>query len=425
MNLSRLSISTQWERAALTEFSGAATLMIRVVAPEASRDPGTRPPLDIAFVIDRSGSMSGRPIELAKQAVSHATGLLEDPDRATLVVYDDQVDVIHRLSGMSSRGRNELRLAQAHVVSGGSTDLCAGWLMGCRELARDQRTSGAERVSRTILLTDGLANQGETSPRIIFEHAAELRHRRISTTTLGMGDHFDESLLAGMAEAGGGNFAYIESASQLSRTFERELGRLVTTTATQLNLRLQFPDGVHGKLLNPFPVERHGRRFDVAIDDLSSNDEVVLIFEVTGRGLILGDRMPFELSLRWTDPTCDERQTVNLPVQPLEVVDRRVYEAMPSDDETAAQAALVRAAAAQREAMELDRAGRRQESRALHAAAFDLLAAAPLQDENAHLREEARAYAAYDAGLSFSEHSRKQATHNAVQRTRRGSEPQR
>ena len=69
--------------------------------------------------------------------------------------------------------------------------------------------------------------------------------------------------------------------------------------------------------------------------------------------------------------------------------------------------------------MELDRAGRFAESRALHADARDLLFAAPLPAEHAHLRDEARSYAAYDANASFTEHDRKQATHNAVNRTRR------
>lgn len=423
MTQQSLRISALWDRAALVERDGSATLMIQIVAPASSGEE--RPALDIAFIIDRSGSMGGQPLQLARQAVSHAVGMLDWKDRAALTVYDDKVEQLFGLAEMSAHGRNELRQALARVDARGSTDLCAGWLMGCRELTRDERPASKERIRRAILLTDGLANQGETDPEVIYRHASELRRREIGTSTLGMGLDFDESLLAGMAEAGGGNFVYIEAASQLPRTFERELGQLARTTATHVNLRLLLPDGLHGELLNPFPVERQGRRFDVTIDDLSSSDEVVLIFAITGRALAKGMRLPFELSIRWTDPVARGRQTEVIAIDTLEVVEPDRYDRMPVDEGVMVQSALVRAAAAQREAMELDRAGRRSDSRAMHAVAFDLLMAAPLPADDRHLRDEAQAYAAFDANVAFSEHSRKQATHNAVRRTRRGGTSER
>ncbi len=420
MTRTNLTIETTWERPALTAETGSATLMIRVVAPAAtSRDKASRPPIDLAFVIDRSGSMSGRPLELAKQAVSHAAGMLDHRDRASLVVFDDHVDLLHRLAEVSPRQRNELRLALAHVDARGSTDLCGGWLTGCRELARHVAQGGPERVRRAILLTDGLANHGETSVSAICRHASELRQRGITTTTLGMGHGFDEGLLSGMAEAGGGNFAYVESAAQLGRTFERELDRLTAITATRINLRLRLPDGLHGQLLNPFPFERAGHRFDVALDDLSANDEVVLVFAITGRELLRDARLPLELSVRWTDPIGHGRQTDEVAVTPLMVVEDRIYAEMPRSAEVAAQAALLKASADQRRAMELDRSGQFAESRQLLHQAVELLMDAPETDEVIRLRAETSAYAAHDAAAPLTEHTRKQAVHDALSRSRR------
>jgi Ca-activated chloride channel family protein len=379
-----------------------------------------RPPIDLAFVIDRSGSMAGRPIELAKQAVSHAAGMLDRRDRAALVVYDDHIDVVHPLSPVDSHNRNELRLGLAQVDARGSTNLCDGWLTGCRELARHGTpTARGERIRRAILLTDGLANVGEQSPDVIFRHATELRQRGISTTTLGMGEQFEESLLLGMAEAGGGNFVYLNSAAQLVRTFERELGRLTATAATRLNLRLRLPEGLHGELISRFPVERSGHRFDIAIDDLVVGDEVVLIFDVTSRDRRAGDRLPVECSLRWTDPISGERRTDDSPIESLDVIEDRIYAAMPRIQDVSAQAAIQHAALDQRRAMELDRAGRYAESRALHTQAFDVLSAAPLPAAAQHLRDEARTYASYDSNVAFSEHDRKQAASDSFNRTRR------
>jgi Ca-activated chloride channel family protein len=416
-----LQISSEWERPALPAGDGAATLMIRIVAPVLpERASASRPPVDLAFVIDRSGSMAGRPIELAKQAVSHAAGMLDRRDRAALVVYDDHIDVIHPLMPVDTRNRNELRLGLAQVDARGSTNLCDGWLTGCRELARHEtKAAASDRIRRSILLTDGLANVGERSPDAIFRHATELRQRGISTTTLGMGEHFEESLLLGMAEAGGGNFVYLDSTSQLAHTFERELGRLTTTTATKVNLRLRLPEGLHGELISRFPVERTDHRFDVAIDDLVSGDEVVVIFDVISRDLRAGDRLPIECSLRWTDPFTGDRRTDDTAVTPLEVIDQRIYATMPGMEDVSAQAAIQHASLDQRRAMELDRAGRYAESRALHTQAFDVLSAAPLQAADLHLRDEAQTYASYDGSAAFSENDRKRAASDSFNRTRR------
>jgi Ca-activated chloride channel family protein len=234
-----------------------------------------------------------------------------------------------------------------------------------------------------------------------------------------MGHNFDEGLLSAMAESGGGNFAYIESAAQLARTFERELDRLTAIAATRINLRLHLPEGLHGELLSPFPVERTGHRFDVAVDDLSASDEVVLIFEVSGRELLRDTRFPLELSVRWTDPNGHHRRTEEVPVTPLTVVDDRKYAELPRSDEVATQSALLKASVGQRRAMELDRSGRFAESRQLLNEAFDLLMEAPATDEVLHLRDEARTYADFDPAAPLTEHTRKQAVHNSLFRTRR------
>src|SRR6476646_2586332 len=123
--MTALHISSEWERPALPTGDGAATLMIRIVAPVMpERAPASRPSVDLAFVIDRSGSMAGRPIELAKQAVSQAAGMLDRRDRAARVVYDDHIDVIHPVVPVEAHTRNELRLGWAQVDARGSTNLC-------------------------------------------------------------------------------------------------------------------------------------------------------------------------------------------------------------------------------------------------------------------------------------------------------------
>lgn len=419
MTRSTLHLEAQWERPALTLRERSATLMIRIIAPSIAASAATRPRVDLAFVLDRSGSMAGQPIELAKRAVSQAVGMLDQHDRAAVVVFDDRVELLHGLSEMNHKQRSELRSALARVDAGASTDLCAGWLSGCRELARHERAAEPGHVRRAILLTDGNANHGETSASVICQHATELRRRGICTTALGMGYNFDEGLLSAMTEAGGGNFAYIESPTQLARTFERELDRLTAVTATHLNVRLRLPEGLFGELLSPFPVERKGRQFDVAVDDLSADDEIALVFEIRGCNLRTGTSLPVQVSARWTDALRNDVRTNEAEISPIAVVEESVFEATPSSDEVAVQAAKLGAMRDQRQAMELDRAGRYAESRRILRKAADDLLAAPDAEEMLTLRSEAEAYAAHDAAAPLSEHTRKQAVHNSLYRTRR------
>jgi Ca-activated chloride channel family protein len=197
-----LGISARWDRELVAATGGEAALLIRVVAPPAIKEANGngRAPIDVAFVLDRSGSMAGDKLALVKEAVQLAVRQLTEADRAALVIYDNQVQTLTHLTSMTERGRAAVQLALRHVESGGSTNLGEGWLTGCRELS-DQMSNGPVRLRRSLLLTDGLANVGMTDPAELTHHAQELRRRGVGTTTLGVGLDFDEDLLSGMAEA--------------------------------------------------------------------------------------------------------------------------------------------------------------------------------------------------------------------------------
>ena len=134
-----------------------------------------------------------------------------------------------------ARGGGGRRPRHPRVEPRGSTDLCGGWLRGCEQVALAQ-TPGA--VTRVLLLTDGLANAGITDPAEIVGHAGELRRRGIATTTIGVGDDFDEHLLGAMADAGGGHFYYVEHDEQIPRRIETEVGEALEVTLREARLRV-------------------------------------------------------------------------------------------------------------------------------------------------------------------------------------------
>jgi hypothetical protein len=129
-------------------------------------------------------------------------------------------------------------------------------------------------VNRVLLLTDGQANQGMTHPAELAHHAAELRLRGVSTTTFGVGDDFQEELLQGMAQAGGGHFRDIADAASIADHLSSEIGESLEVVAREVELRLTLPDGVRVESLGAFPAVAADGGTVVALGDLVSGQEV-------------------------------------------------------------------------------------------------------------------------------------------------------
>jgi Ca-activated chloride channel family protein len=190
-----------------------------------------RRPLDICLVLDRSGSMGGEKLAAARSAAAQLVRRLAPSDVASVVAFDQEVSVIAE----PATGGQQADLAQRieRIASGGSTNLSGGWLRGREFVARGLGTPGVHRI---MLLTDGQANVGIQDPDTLVGMCTQARAQGISTTTIGFGADYDEHLLRAMAEAGGGNTFYIESADQASAIFNDELEGLFGLSAQNLTV---------------------------------------------------------------------------------------------------------------------------------------------------------------------------------------------
>ncbi len=252
-------------------------LVVRLVAPDAPHR-SDRLPVNVSLVLDRSGSMGGQKIRLAKQAVQRAIETLDGRDRFSVVFYDDRIEVVVPTSPASSVARSAAREALRAVDARGSTNLFEGWIRGCEQVALHV---GPATVSRTLLLTDGLANVGVTDRFELETHAAELRRRGVATSTFGVGHDFDEALLETMAAAGGGNFYYIEEANQIADFMTSELGEALEVVARDVRIGVDLPHGAQLELLGPEPVERRGEgSWSVAVGDLVARQEREVVLRV-------------------------------------------------------------------------------------------------------------------------------------------------
>jgi Ca-activated chloride channel family protein len=265
-----LSLTADCERRLVaSEVASQRVVEWNITAPRPER-ASARAPLNIALVLDRSGSMQGDKLHYVKRAASYVLDLLDGRDRVALVAYDDEIQVLSPSTPVSADARASMKQRIDALAPGGWTNLSDGWLEGCREVAN---WLSPERVSRALLLTDGLANRGVTDVEGLTHHARELRRRGIATSTFGVGLDFNEHLLEAMAAQGGGSFCYIERPEQIPDMFKRELGDLLTVAAREVFLNIAIPRGVALEVLGELPHERRDDRLRVFLGDVYGGEQ--------------------------------------------------------------------------------------------------------------------------------------------------------
>jgi Ca-activated chloride channel family protein len=332
-------------------------LLVELVAPTVPRDPNRkRPPVNLAFVVDRSGSMAGRnKLSLAKQAVEEALARLDENDRFSVVVYDERVEIPSPSAPASGAARAEASRALVGVDPRGSTDLGNGWLTGCGQVADALLADG---INRCLLLTDGLANVGMTDPGELAHHAGELRARGVATTTFGVGEDFDESLLQAMADAGGGHFYFIGSVPEIRDHITGEVGEALEVVARDVILEVTAPETVQVEPMTPFRVERRASRTLIHLGDLVSGQVLRLVLRLTFPYGEAGREIGALVGVRDRDGAFSAAEPELAPVAMAWAwADHAANDAQPRDGEVDRAVAEIFAARARQEAVRLNRAG--------------------------------------------------------------------
>jgi Ca-activated chloride channel family protein len=230
-------------------------LLVRITPQRGQETPG-RPALNLGLVLDHSGSMAGaKKMDYARQAAVYAVQQLLAEDRVSITIFDDTVKVIAPAAPAVDKQR--LISLINRVEPAGSTALHAGWQAGANQV-REQRLAGG--LNRVLLLTDGLANVGETNADNIATDVKRLAVEGIGTTTMGVGADYNEDLLEAMARSGDGNYYYIESPRQLADFFQTELHGLMATVGRGVLLGVEPQSGVEVlAVLNDLDRDPSGR----------------------------------------------------------------------------------------------------------------------------------------------------------------------
>ena len=350
-------------------------LLVRVHTPElpAVRDgqETSRPPLNLALVLDRSGSMGGQKMEYARQAAAFAVDQLRGEDRVSVVAFDDRVETVVASTPASDKARLKAGIAGINVR--GSTALHAGWVEGGLQVSAHLETG---HLNRVILFTDGQANVGETRPDAIANDVHGLATRGVSTSTLGIGADYNEDLLEAMARSGDGNYYFIESPNQLPSLFAAELRGLLATLGRTVSLGLEPGPGVAIlEVYNELERNKYGRLQLPNLLAGAAPVEVVVRLRVPA-GFDTA-RSVCKVRLAWDDPKGGERQKLREKLR-LPMLSPAEVDALPEDPDAATAVALLRAALEKRRAVEALGRGDRNAYRASSLSARALAAAAPL-----------------------------------------------
>ena len=259
--------------ALLANQDNAFDVLVRVKSPAAPKSGRERPPLNLAVVIDRSGSMSGRPLVEAKRCAAMIVDGLSAKDLASVVVYDGEVDVL--VASRPVNDAHEFKTALRTVESRGNTALHAGWLAGAEQAARHQNRHA---LSRVLLLSDGCANSGLCDTPAIARHCAEMADAGVGTSTYGLGEHFNEDLMTAMARAGQGNAYYGRTAEDLMDPFRQEFDLMSALCARGLRLAIAPATSVRVEIVNGYRTDAAGH---TVLPDLAYGGEAWALLRLT------------------------------------------------------------------------------------------------------------------------------------------------
>jgi Ca-activated chloride channel family protein len=248
-------------------------VLLRVQGPAAPESRRDRLPLNLAIVIDRSGSMAGRAIAEAKRCAGMIVDRLSAKDRASLVVYDHVVNVL--VPSQPAEDKKLFHAALQEFDSGGTTDLHAGWLAGAEQASHQMN---GKVLSRVLLLSDGNANQGLCDVTAIAGHCAEMADAGVGTSTYGLGQSFNEDLMTAMARSGQGNAYYGRTADDLMDPFQQEFDLLDALCARRLRLALDPAAGVRVEVANGYKTDAEGRSM---LPDLAYGGEAWALLRLT------------------------------------------------------------------------------------------------------------------------------------------------
>lgn len=324
-------------------------------------DSKKRVPINLAIVIDKSGSMSGQRIEKAREAAILAVNMLNENDTLSIVAYDSKARVIVPATKVDNKLRI-IGLINENIYAEGGTALFAGLSKGIKQV-ENQLTK--DKVNRIILLSDGQANIGPSSVDELSQLAIIAAKKNIAITTLGIGSDYNELLMSSIASYSDGNHVFVNNSADLENVFVHEFNDLMSAIAQDVVITIQLKNGVKPvRLLGRDGVIK-GNEITVKMNQLFSNQEKYVLLEVIpDKGKVGQEKTLAQVDLKYDNllenKTENETQVVRISyTKDKKMVDDAIHQDVIVETE------LQKVALENEKALELYNQGKRDEAQQL------------------------------------------------------------
>ncbi|MCU0698755.1 MAG: VWA domain-containing protein [Myxococcaceae bacterium] len=294
-----------------------ATLEVSAVDVPGAR----RAPVNLAVVIDRSGSMSGDKIAQARRAALRLVDLLDEHDRLAIIHYGSDVRFFPGAFA-STENKERMRRYIRGIADEGGTNIGDGLMAGKAQLdvARSDFT-----VNRLILLSDGQPTVGITSENGLANVARTLRNAGTTVTSLGVGADFNEDLMQRLAEIGGGSYGFIRDAEATAALFEKDLSQAGTMVARGVTVSFDLPPGIALREVFGRPSSRLGNRVTVSMPDFSARQTEKLVVHLAASNLSGAEGMAVDVGdfrLDYTDLLTSQAADAQVKLAAMLTADR-------------------------------------------------------------------------------------------------------
>jgi len=288
---------------------------LRVGLNGCERQPTERTPVNVAFVIDRSGSMAGARIVQAREAAAAAIRRLDKNDIASVVIFDDKIDILVQAQPVEDHAAFIDRIRQ--VTARGSTAIHGGVIEGAAQVKHNLE---ARRLNRVVLLSDGQANVGPRRPEEFAKLGRELLQQGISVSTIGVGLQYNEDLMLQLARASDGNHTFVGETTDLIQVFNKEFDDVLASCAQTVSIDVDLMPGVRVVRGLSRDAKIDGQTAQFQLNQIYAATEHYVLMEVevdqnvadaaTGSDADLG-----RVRVTYTAPQDGSRQTIETPVR--------------------------------------------------------------------------------------------------------------
>lgn len=356
---SSLTMKVQLENTHVHRDSASVHALVNLSAVR--NHSGGEQAVNLALVIDRSGSMQGQKISDARAAAMKMVELLRAGDRVSIVSYSDGVRVDLPSVVIDRRTREAVKDAIRRVGASGSTNLSSGMIAGQQEV---ERHLDSDKVNRVILISDGLANRGITALPQLNRIAREAAQKGIVTSTLGLGADYNEDLMTAVADHGGGNYYFVQHSDQIASVLQGELSQMMATVARQATLEVTLPAGVAVEEVYGYAWQAEGRTVVVRLGDVFAGQTRAILWKLRATDASVGTATLGTLKLHYRDATTsrNSRRSASASLAIKITTDRSAVTAN-LDKDVAARIAEIELATSMQKAALLVQEGRYEDAR--------------------------------------------------------------